>query len=527
MDSNSFANSNATEEQVIQALQDFWNEKISFERVNEIFCSYQNNSSEYRKNHSHTLCSKLLEILFSKDTIIDFYYMMSAIFSMTMIPEVYYEIIRTCTEDDTLSKETKFFLFCQCINYKFLIPEINTIQSRQLLDDLYETIYQSYLNDVKDLCKRIPISERNNDLIIVMTSQLLGLNHGPTKTLLDRCYTLETQLGKKTYIINVADALTSYGMINWFNIRLGNYAEALGTDGQITYKGLNFPYYQCPPQMLQVSIIREILMTIRETKPRFIVAIGDKNITSDLCSTIVPVLTVTLGPSERCITRSTFQMTGHATNDEDKMWLKKHHFSETHIIEGLFTSAFKPQTHNFSRKELGLEDGWIICLVVGGRLDSEIDDEFMNLVTSLACHGIYTVFMGHFNNYDTYADRDSVLKSYTRNLGFQDDALAICECCDIYINPTRSGGGTSAAEALFKGLPVLTVNYGDVAIGAGNDFWVKDYEEMLDRAIQLSKDKEYYKEMSDKALKRAAKLTDTEGEFVRIIKEMESRPEFF
>jgi predicted O-linked N-acetylglucosamine transferase (SPINDLY family) len=31
---------------------------------------------------------------------------------------------------------------------------------------------------------------------------------------------------------------------------------------------------------------------------------------------------------------------------------------------------------------------------------------------------------------------------------------------DIYINPTRRGGGTSAVEALSKGIPVITVNYG-------------------------------------------------------------------
>ena len=78
-------------------------------------------------------------------------------------------------------------------------------------------------------------------------------------------------------------------------------------------------------------------------------------------------------------------------------------------------------------------------------------------------------------------------------------------------------------EAMFKGLPVVTIDYGDVSVNAGKEFCVKDYREMQDKILRYYEDKEYYKEMSKKAKVRTEILLDTETEFVRIMEEAERR----
>ena len=241
----------------------------------------------------------------------------------------------------------------------------------------------------------------------------------------------------------------------------------------------------------------------------------------------MPVLSVTLNPAERTDTRCTFQMTGHKTNAEDECWLRKHGYSDDHIIEGTFTSSFKEQVHRYNRIDLGLPGTGVICLVVGGRLDSEIDEAFICLIEKLAEKGIYTALMGRFNRYNSVSEKNVLLKEYLINLGFQSDPLAVCECCDIYLNPRRLGGGTSAAEALSKGLPALTLNYGDVMTGVGEDFCFDSYDEIYGEILRLANDKTYYEEARQKALKRAAQLMNSAGEFSRILTEMENSESFW
>lgn len=106
--------------------------------------------------------------------------------------------------------------------------------------------------------------------------------------------------------------------------------------------------------------------------------------------------------------------------------------------------------------------------------------------------------------------------------GLQEDVLAVNECCDLYLNPKRIGGGTSVAEALYKGLPVVTMDYGDGGLGAGKEFHVSDYEEMYELVLKYANDKEFYKLMSEKAKERAQRLMDSKKEFVKIIETMEN-----
>ncbi len=510
-------------DEVINASQAFWDDAITIKDLEKVYSDYMTCSEQYRMNEAVRLCKELTRIICSKAEVKDFYFMLSALFKMTMIPEVYYELIQALIDDADLTLENKYFAYCQLAADRFKYPVINTKESRVLLDDLYELIYQGFLVEVKDLCTPIPKDNRISDHVIILVSQVLSLNHGPTKTLLDRCSILSEAMSKRVLIINTNSVLPEYGEINWFDQKAGNWLNDLSRVESLEWKGKQYRYLQFPRELSQSELSKKMIEIVNRNKPGYIVSIGSESITADICASLVPVLTVTLVPSERAQTRTTFQMTGHKIDDEDREWLSRHGFESSHFIEGLFTSDFKPQSSVLTRADLKLPPDKTICIVVGYRLDEEVDESFLDVIRELAKNNIYSAFMGKFDRYEKIIMNDILLRDYTVNLGFQNDALAVYECCDIYLNPKRLGGGTSVAEAMYKGLPAVTTDYGDVATGVGSDFIVQDYSEMIHQILMLASDREYYDSMSSKAKERAARLTDRQREFVRIINEMESR----
>jgi glycosyltransferase involved in cell wall biosynthesis len=140
--------------------------------------------------------------------------------------------------------------------------------------------------------------------------------------------------------------------------------------------------------------------------------------------------------------------------------------------------------------------------------------------------GSHIVFIGSFEHHHELVLTNPALAKHSSYIGFQDDILAVLELCDLYANPRRTGGGTSAAEAMFKGKPVVTYNYGDVAVGTGPEFWVQSSNELIERVERFIREKEYYQAMSEKARARAEILMDTQREFRRLLLEIENSPYF-
>ena len=118
---------------------------------------------------------------------------------------------------------------------------------------------------------------------------------------------------------------------------------------------------------------------------------------------------------------------------------------------------------------------------------------------------------------------DPKLESRVHVLGMVSDPISYMELCNLYLNPLRIGGGTSVVEAMSKGLPAITVAYGDVATNVEEEFCVTGYAEYPELIRKYNTDKEFYSRMSSKALERANRLLNAEEEFVRIIDEFVKR----
>jgi len=66
-----------------------------------------------------------------------------------------------------------------------------------------------------------------------------------------------------------------------------------------------------------------------------------------------------------------------------------------------------------------------------------------------------------------------------RHLAFSSDLPGLFGICDLYLNPPRLGGGSSAAFALASGVPVFSLAFGDVANILPDPFVMSSPADML------------------------------------------------
>lgn len=445
-------------------------------------------------------------------------------FLINIVPDskYYNRIYSILIDNHQIKRDEKYFYLYQCIRLGFVNSGLGNSETAILQRKLYRDIYNSFKKEIDDRYKFIPKEERDENFIIVLTGQFLSLNHAPTKTALDRCYSLIKHLGKKVMLINTKELLTAKGLSPFYNLVTGNQVKEFEKFRYIKYKDIEIPFYQTPFQMPHMEEIFRIIEVINHLKPYFIINIGGGSITADLCSQIVPVATISTVFSGLPLSEGQMYVIGRKINENDIKLLNEFGFSEENVIESVFTFDFKPQQNKFTRSQFNLPENKFLIAVVGTRLDEEITDTFMEMLMETTSLGVHIVFIGRFTKYNSYGAKIKKLKDNSTYLGFQDDVLAVLELCDLYVNPKRIGGGSSAAEAMFKGLPVVTLNTGDVAVASGSDFWVNSYDEMKRIIEKYVTDKEFYDQMSKKAKQRAEILLSTHEQMKDIVRKIEN-----
>lgn len=405
----------------------------------------------------------------------------------------------------------KFFYYFQIIHTGFVNTNLINNNYRLKLNKIFANIVENTKNDLNLNENHINKEYRNKNLIFIITNQILTLNHAPTKTVLDRAYVLSKEFNKDILIINTADILSHSEPAPFFSSIKANKISYYAKSGKIHYKDFDFKLYQDNTEMPNNEIILKIIDMVKTQKPYFILNIGGNNITSDLCSLYIPTVSCATVFSALPVSIGTFLLTGDT----------KSKISSENIISETFTFDFKPQQNIYKRTDFAIPESKFIILIVGGRLADEVTPEFLSDIEPAITDNIHLVFAGKFENYDKLCLQFTFLKTNSTFIGFQNDMLAIAELCDIYINPPRSGGGSSAAECLYKGKPVITLNYGDCSVCSGNDFCVNNIEEMNKLIEKYCNDNPFYSEMSEKAKKRASILMDTRTPLNNLISKIE------
>lgn len=427
---------------------------------------------------------------------------------------------------EEVGEYNKISHFEQILSAVFNNTELGSPSVELMLTQLYKNLFQAFM-DCFGIKKReyIPLGERNKNLVFVLIDQVLGMNHAPTKTLLDRCYVLKKYLKKDIFIINTAIFVPRKGRAPFYKMCVSNYASALREVPELEFRGEHFNFYQCSENMPDLEEMADIIRLVKKYKPLYILDIGGSDWCADLCGLFVPQITVSTVFSKIALSCGEYQLVDKELNENDRNQLHILEVNPDNVIRTMFTFSFKEQEHHYTREELGLPQDKFILLVVGWRLDDEIDSEFLDMLekTILADEDIVVAFMGQFNLCEEKMAAFRGLTGRFYNLGIQEDALAVTECCDLYVNPRRNGGGSSVAEALYKGIPAVTLPLGDVSVAAGDSFWVQNFQKMEEQILLYHRDKRYYDKMAEEARTRSRLLTDSAsawGTTMKTIEEM-------
>lgn len=450
-------------------------------------------------------------------------FLYSMLVNLDYNPKYMEEFIRYVIEEKRFNYKNKYFLFYQMTQFVFLHPEFETEEVLTAKWELLKQVEAEIKQEIKMPLHRIPREECNPNMVVVITEQFLGKHHGPTKTALDRCAIMKKTMGKEVLLINTVEFMPMNGRLPILGGKRGNYDAALCQKEYQTWQGVEIPYVQVENVMPEAEAEEILLHVIEQIKPMYVINIGGSSLFAGLVDELVPVITVGTTQSGLATTLTSYQ-TVHGKLDEKWLHvLKNVGKTERHMIEGLFTFSLREQTETTTREKEGLPEKQFLLAVVGGRLDEEVSEEFLDMLKKVLSERVGVVFIGNFENYEERIGRYPEIKPYAHYLGFCIEILSKLEICDLYVNPTRKGGGTSVVEAMSKGKPAVSVDFGDVAGIIGEEFCCADYEEMVEIIRRYVSDETFYKEKAQEAKRLADIYLDTGSEFKQIMEEYDRR----
>ena len=395
--------------------------------------------------------------------------------------------------------ENMYFVWYQLKRMSLKKIIVSDKKSNVLKNELYEKVYNGYALELDKFLVKIPLEERNKDLVMILTIQFLDETHAPTKTVIERASTLK-KLGKEVVIVNTTEQYIIKGYLPMYKTGFGRVLSEYDNIHQVQIMDNRFPFVQMPensPMEYRMQVLSGLL---KKYKPYYILSIGTGSMLADLCGNIVPCASMALAFSTLPKTKNKMKILGRKLSEEEK---KLYANEDIDIIESRFTFELKPQKNKFSRKEKGLPDGRFLLVVVGIRLEFEINNAFMSMLSDVCGKDCYIVFAGVMDNYNSLMEEYPVVSANSSFIGYCDDILALMEICDLYVNPQRLGGGFSVIEAFSKGKPGVYLKSGDVYIAGGEDFAVNDFNEMSVQILKYKEDKDYYNTMSEVARERA------------------------
>lgn len=395
-------------------------------------------------------------------------------------------------------------------------------------DDFKLLMYKAYEVIVVRCEKQVDrhdlsIAERGAEKdIVVLTPWLLDVQHAPTVSVLNYCINLKA-LDFNPVIVNTdtfalpgssfRGALCANSIKGTeqpgVSIRLGADGGVTVTAGngevsQVLYQDASFDYFQLTGWFSEkITHFFPIFQGIIE-KLVPVISVGDANPFADLlakytrtvvCHTSVEIPVVTVYAIPAILKR---------LDDEDRRLLTK-----LGIRSKIVEAELPYHLRNADRKNLLIINNEnAVFAVVGRRLGLEVGASFIELMCQIKKHVSHArfIFVGQELSQQVVDKMvEKGLSDCFEQIGFVPNTAKLYESVHFYLNPFRRGGGTSAFEALYQGVPVLTFRYGDIYHFVGQGMSFENNEDMMDFLDKCIADPEFYAQQKN----RAKKMADT------------------
>ena len=345
------------------------------------------------------------------------------------------------------------------------------------------------------------IQSRHKKRIVVITDQILSINHAPTKVVLNFLYTMKKKLGYDVLLF-VCPCDYSLPMGIWDEPTVMNsIPEYNKREINIQYRGILIDGYQINMSDSNLKEYSMMFSIINFYNPLFVLSMATHNPVIDVLANYTTVVHMPL--SLECpVSESDYLLRlGYTTEEQEKIYEEclgenqKQIFITDRIP--VIDENISTDVEMLSRASLNLPEDKFLIAIVGNRLDTEIDSKFIDFMrnTIKRISNIAFVIIGNVSKLLKHFDQNLLDNTYF--IGYQKNLFEVYKLLDLYINPDRSGGGFSSSIAINAGIPVVCLPNGDVAYNVGKHFVVDTYKEMQEEIYKYVHDQEYYKQKLD------------------------------
>lgn len=354
--------------------------------------------------------------------------------------------------------------------------------------------------------------------VVLVTNQFLSLRHQPSRDLLSYATVLEDRCGRDVVILN-----TNIMPADIHSLFVPSFASSVEPvfDGKqvIEADGRSFRMLSSTGRGLSREKIDWFLRAVEWHDPDVVVSLGGSVIVADLLAAVRPTLCIpTTSGAVPSLADIVLDFGGGHRPASGPLAASWRPFRFLHSLIGApepggaataGTAMATTASRAAIRADFGLPDDAFLCLVIGNRLDEEADGAFLAMLESLIDRAprVAVAFAGEAA---ALPERLQGSRHAGRlfHLGYVTDMAMLMNTADAYVNPQRTGGGASAAEALAAGVVPVSLPVGDVSAVIGARFVVPDYAAAVDRLALLAGDPAAFAEAATEARARSAGRSD-------------------
>jgi len=388
--------------------------------------------------------------------------------------------------------------------------------TRPLFEHLVSSVEQLYTDEIA----QPPAQFKRTNRVVIITKQMLLPPHAPSVRTLEFGKSLKENYNKE--VLLVCSSEMTGGMDGAIiPAHTAMYDDCFMKLDTITYEDCKMPFLMCGQGIFSEASFRQGVRAIHDFAPEMILSIGAPNLLAEVFHKIAFCFFYVSGRGLP-LTRHQYFHTWEAPNEEEPRYMQEEKIDDRLLFVSTPGYHAKEQYLTLTKAEFDIPEDSFVYAVIGLRLDSEIDDSFVKLLTSVEQEtDAYFIFAGIFERFETCFEAHPALKEKCRFLDMQADIMAVYALADVFLNPERKGGGSSAAQALQAGLPVLTLPTGDVGFMATNFPKLADYDAMATVATQLATDEATMQAYKEYTTKEAARISVRDEFLGRVMEEFE------
>lgn len=359
------------------------------------------------------------------------------------------------------------------------------------------------------LAGRVPVApaDRQRDLVVVLTGQFMRGMHQPSLDTMDFVSKLVLRLGRRVLLVNTAD-----GPVTPHLPFLGGFIsgadEGLAKANQLVIDKLPVPFLHLPAGFTDPAMAAATVDHLLAQRPDLVLSFGTMSPVADLCRGLLEVVATPYG-SYLPLAIPTYLALPRPLTPADGPALEAGGLTPDRVIPINYTYAPPVAGAARDRAALGVPADAILTLVVGLRLTQEVTPGFVAALDQAVRREprLFFLFVGPLETYDALMAAHPALAARSRAHGYETDVIGVLKLADLYLNPPRGGGGTSAAYALHCGVPAYGLGWGDVATVIGPDFHLADYDDFAACAARIADDPAWREERQAKAKARFAEIS--------------------